>query len=69
MLAAFGLTLHHRTVIVAAFLTVAKRFAVNIAKRGPDFHAAGGFNVAIPHVDTANSPALAVNGQRNLVIF
>lgn len=69
MLATLGLALHHGTVIVAAFLAVAKRFAVDIAERGTDFHAAGGFDIAIAHVDAANSPALAVDGQRDLVIF
>ena len=45
MLAPLGLTLDDRPVVMAAFLAVAEGFAVQIAERCADFHAAGGFDL------------------------
>jgi hypothetical protein len=46
-----------------------KGFAVQLAKRSADLNAAVRFNLAIPHFDTVDGAAVAVNGHRDFVIF
>lgn len=54
---------------MAAFLAVAEGFAVQVAKRCADFHAAGGFDIRITHVNPADSTVVAIDGQRHAVVF
>ena len=57
MLAALGLAFHHGTVVVAAFLAVAKRLALDIAERVPIFTPLAALILVSTHVDAADSPA------------
>ena len=69
MLAPLGLTLDDRAIVIAAFLAVAEGFAVQVAKRCADFHAAGGFDFGITHVNPADGTVVAIDGQRHAVVF